>query len=140
MTSSQNPPSQSNKTIVAFLDGRRLKGYIYNFSAIKNSFRLLPAEDPFHQKGIEVEMKDLKAVFFVKDFVGDPDHQRVPLAELPKHGRKIEVIFSDGEVIQGATETYNSQKPGFFMFPADSNSNNLRIFIVNSNVREVKNL
>jgi hypothetical protein len=138
MTSIQNPPSASNKTVIAFLDGRRMKGYIYNFSAIKDSFRLLPADDPFHQKGFEVEMKDLKAVFFVRDFIGDPERKEVPLAEPPKHGRKVEVIFSDGEVIQGSTETYNPQKLGFFMFPAHSNSNNLRIFIVNKNVRQVR--
>lgn len=140
MTSSQNPLGQPNKSVIAFQDGRRLKGYIYNFSAIKDTFRLLPAEDPFHQKGVEVEMKDLKAVFFVKDFIGDPGQQKVPHVEPPKHGRKIEVTFNDGEVIQGSTETYNPQKPGFFMFPADSSSNNLRIFIVNRNVREVKYL
>lgn len=29
-----------NKAVVAFLDGRRLKGYIYNFSAQKDRFRL----------------------------------------------------------------------------------------------------
>jgi uncharacterized protein DUF6982 len=140
MTSSQNPPGQSNKTVIAFLDGHRLKGFIFNFSAIKDSFRLLPADDPYHQKGIMVEMKDLKAVFFVKDFVGDPNRQGVPHVELPKHGRRIEVIFSDGEVLDGATESYNPQKLGFFMFPADSNSNNMRIFVVNRNVREVKYL
>jgi hypothetical protein len=45
-----HPPSsanQANKVVVAFLDGRRAKGRVFNFSAIKESFDLfLPEEGP----------------------------------------------------------------------------------------------
>jgi hypothetical protein len=36
------------------------------------------------------------------------------------------------------TEAYNPQKPGFFMFPADLECNNERIFVINRNVSEVR--
>jgi len=40
----------------------------------------------------------------------------------------------------GTTEDYNPKKTGFFMFTADADSNNSRIFIVNASVRQVKTL
>jgi len=43
-------------------------------------------------------------------------------------------------MICGTTEAYNPKKTGFFMFPADPDSNNSRIFIVNASVRLVKAL
>jgi hypothetical protein len=55
----------------------------------------------------------------------------------PGHGRKVEVTFQDGEKMAGTTEAYNPQKLGFFLFPADTESNNTRVFIVNSNVQKV---
>ena len=50
---------------------------------------------------------------------------------------KIEILFKDGEKLVGRSEAYNPQKPGFFLFPADPKSNNVRIFIVNKNVHKV---
>jgi hypothetical protein len=127
-----------NRAVVAFLDGRRLKGYLLNFSALKESFRLFANEPAQHQAGTDISMKDLKAIFFVKDFVGHPSSHETPSDDAPKHGRHVAVTFNDGEELSGTTEAYNPQKPGFFMFPLDKNSNNLRIFVVNKNVRQVK--
>ena len=70
-----------NKVVVAYLDGRRLKGYVYNFSALRDSFHLLPQENPLQERGAEVALKDLKAVFFVKDFIGNREYRGRPIAE-----------------------------------------------------------
>ena len=129
---------QLNKVVVAYIDGRRLKGYVYDFSALKDSFNLLPQENPLQERGARVEMKDIKAVFFVKDFVGNPEYRQSPLAEERGYGRKIEVTFSDGEKVVGVTQGYNPQKLGFFMIPIDPKSNNVRIFVVNRNTRQIK--
>ena len=83
-------------------------------------------------------MKDLKAIFFVKDFAGNPEYRKAPGVEVPKRGRKVAVTFQDGEELSGATEAYNPQKLGFFVFPYDEDENNLRVFVVNRNVRQVK--
>jgi hypothetical protein len=136
-----SPPisaDKMNRAVVAFLDGRRLKGYLFNFSALKESFRLFPNEPARQQSGSDIFMKDLKAIFFVKDFAGKPDYNETPSGDGPKHGRKVVVTFKDGEQLSGATEAYNSQKLGFFMFPLGENSNNLRVFVINRNVRQVK--
>ena len=136
-----SPPisaDKMNRAVVAFLDGRRLKGYLFNFSALKESFRLFPNEPAGQQSGSDIFMKDLKAIFFVKDFAGNPDYNESPSGDGPKHGRKVVVTFKDGEQLSGATEAYNPQKLGFFMFPLRENSNNLRVFVINRNARQVK--
>jgi len=127
-----------NRAVVAFLDGRRLKGFIFNFSAIKETFRLFSDEMAQAKSGTDVMMRDLKAVFFVKDFSGNPDYTETPDATAPKTGRRIEVAFRDGERVSGMTDAYNPHKLGFFIFPVDPKSNNLRIFVVNKNVGSVK--
>jgi hypothetical protein len=127
-----------NKVVVGFLNGERIKGYVYAFSALKESFNLLPQEDPLQGQGIKVEMRDLKALFFVWDFIGNPEYNESISAAGSLHGRIIEVTFRDGEKIIGRTEGYSPQRLGFFMFPADPKSNNIRIFVVNRNTRQVR--
>ena len=97
----------------------------------------MPEEDPLQQRGTEVAVKDLKAVFFVKDFVGNSEHQESTSMDGQRHGRRIEILFKDGEKLVGTSEAYNPEKAGFFLFPADPKSNNVRIFIVNKNVHKV---
>src|SRR5262249_39733298 len=113
-----------NRAVVAFLDGRRLKGYLLNFSAAKESFRLFYNANVHQQAGSDIFLKDLKAIFFVKDFVGDPGRKDSPESGPAKRGRKVVVTFKDGEQISGSTEAYNPQKLGFFLFPLGHDSNN----------------
>ncbi len=138
MTTPSKSIDHAHKAVVAFLDGRRMKGYIYNFSPLKSSFTLFLRDKSPGQEGTEVKVEDLKAVFFVHDFVGDREYQEVSGMEPPKHGRRIEVVFCDGERLRGGTDAYNPQKLGFFMFPADPKSNNIRIFVVSKNALQVQ--
>jgi hypothetical protein len=106
---------------------------------MKDTFRLVSEAGGLpQQKGAEITLKDLKAVFFVRDFRGDRKYKESKKLEEGKPGRKIEVTFSDGEKVVGTTQAYNPNAKGFFVFPADAKSNSLRIFVVNWNVRDVK--
>lgn len=138
MTVSAPADVRLNKVVVAYLDGRRSRGCVYDFSPLKDAFRLVAEGDLAHQKGAEIDLKDLKALFFVKDFRGDSRYRESKKIDDGKPGRKIEVTFSDGEKIVGTTQGYNPKTKGFFVFPADAKSNSMRIFVVNWNVRDVK--
>jgi len=140
MSTPASPASTANKVVVASLDKRRVKGYIFNFSPLRDSFRLFPEPNAAQNAGADLSIKDLKAIFFVKDFSGNPERSETNALPEGARGRKLEVTFSDGETLIGTTEGYSPQKTGFFMFPADSQSNNSRIFVVNKNVRTVKPL
>ncbi len=127
-----------NRVVVRYADGRMLKGQTNDFFPNKPGFHLEtnPAE-----KGVEVEIKDLKAVFFVRELAGDPMHQKTN--EFPLQatsGRKVEVTFRDGEVIAGTTLGYEPSRPGFFLIPADPASNNLRVFVVAKAVNKFRYL
>jgi len=138
MATAPRTPEKANRVVVAFVDGRRLKGYVYDFSALKDSFNVSPADKPLQEHGMKVLMKDLKAVFFVKDFTGNREYHDKAVVDEHIHGRKIEVIFRDGETVVGKTEGYNPQKLGFFMVPGDPASNNIRVFVVNANTQHVR--
>jgi hypothetical protein len=45
-------------------------------------------------------------------------------------GLKVKVTFFDGEVMYGSTNGYAPERKGFFIFPADEESNNERVFII----------
>ena len=80
----------------------------------------------------------LKGVFFVRDFAGNPGYvERVESSD-PRHGRRIEVTLVDDEVIVGRTLSYRPDGHGFFVMPADSLANNIRVFVVASSVRQVR--
>jgi hypothetical protein len=53
-------------------------------------------------------------------------------------GRKVVVTFQDGEVLTGSTLGYRAGDRGFFMQPADSQSNNLRVFVVPGSKHQVR--
>lgn len=129
-----------SKVVVGCLDGRRLKGFIFNFLASRDHFRLFPEENSPQTAGVEIKLDTVKAVFFVKEFAGHSEHHDHYELKAGVRGYKVEVTFRDGEKLVGTTEAYNPRNTGFFVFPADPESNNSRIFIVNRNVREVKHL
>jgi hypothetical protein len=137
MATSTQTAREVSKLVVACLDGRRLKGYVFNFSPLRERFRLFPEAKSFPATGMDVELADLKALFFVKDFAGDPQYKE-HYDSNGGRGRKLEVTFKDGEKIIGTTEAWSPQKLGFFLFPADAMTNNLRIFVVNRNVAGVR--
>jgi len=131
----QNPA----KVVVAYLDGRRLRGYTNDFSPAGDHFLLFPedVEPKPGDPGTSVRIDELKAVFFVKDFAGDRAHKDASRAfQLP--GKPIEVTFSDGEKLLGSSVAYNPKNLGFFLQPADPAGNNERIFVVNLNTRQAK--
>jgi len=66
-----------NKVVVAYLDGRRSRGRVHDFSPLKDTFRLVSESALQQQKGLDVTLKDLKSLFFVKDFRGNSKYKVV---------------------------------------------------------------
>jgi hypothetical protein len=93
------------------------------------------------QGTLEVKLKELKALFFVKDLVGNSGRNDV-LALEPSDGRArgsypIDLEFADGEHLIGLTVRYPPVRPFFFVLPADSRSNNLRVLINRAAVKRM---
>ena len=116
-----------------------MKGSTADFMPNKENFHIVPADSPPGTKPLDVFIKDLKAVFFVKDFVGNAQYKEKKDfdSDKPAAGRKIKVVFKDGEVMTGTTQGYQPGRPGFFVVPADPKSNIDRFYVVSAATREV---
>ena len=128
-----------NRIVARYQDGRSLKGMTSDFFPNKDRFHVVPAEAQVGAKPVEVLVSDLKGVFFVKEFAGDPQHKKSndPAPGKLEPGRRVRVVFKDGEVIVGTTQGYQPGKPGFFLVPVDPGSNNDRCYIVTAAAKEV---
>lgn len=128
------------KVIARYVNGKVLKGCTHDFFPNKQIFRISPSTNDPLKEGTRIQILDLKALFFVRDFAGDPSYNEKKYFSQNKqlHGRKIEVTFKDGEVLIGTTVGYTPDRLGFFIVPADPKSNNLRVFIISAAVKKVR--
>lgn len=129
-----------NKIVVHFVDGRILRGHTGDFLPTKSSFHLSPVEPTSQAKPLEVRVADLKAIFFVKEFNTKPHvdpHRQEFDPSKPVAGRKIRVLFRDGEILMGITQGYDPRRAGFFVVPDDPASNNERCFVVTDSTKDV---
>ena len=134
------PEEQCHPKVAAhFVDGRILKGLALNFRPSHPTFllRLRDVADP--AEAISIRLADLKALFFVKEFEGDPNYRastgtdRTSLLE-----QRVRVRFRDGEVLRGTSPSRDLGGAGFFLIPMDPRSNNRRIYVVTANVAECR--
>lgn len=129
--------AEVNKVAIRFRDGRVLKGTTHDFVPGKAVFHLNQHDS---SQMCEVRTEDLKAVFFVKDFSGRSEYDEMkqfPERPPTSKGRKIAVLFVDGELLTGYTLGYDPRRPGFFMMPTDEMSNNDRIYVLRAAVQDV---
>ena len=124
------------KVVVRYRDGRILRGYTCDFNVSRPQLRL--ACDPLSDDSLIVPLNQLKALFFVRDFDGDPSYKEQKTFVDPPQGRKLEVTFEDGEVLVGSTLSYRNEGHGFVVHPADRGTNNIRVFVSSVAVRHVR--
>jgi len=128
-----------NHVIAHFQDGRVLRGQTMDFMPAKDRFHVILAEAGTTAKPVEVMVADLKGVFFVKSLEGNRQRKKsnAYTAEGATLGRKIQVLFKDGEVLNGYTQIYQPGRAGFFVTPADKGSNTDRVYVVASATEEI---
>jgi hypothetical protein len=131
---------KSTKIVVRYTDGRVKKGYTQNFFPSKPIFHLSKNLNKESGEVERIRLGDLKGIFFVKSFAGDPDYEeeKALVGQVRPIGRNVEVTFLDGEVIGGSALSYNPTDFGFFLFPPDPKNNNSKIFVVNKAVKDCK--
>lgn len=117
-----------------------VKGFTIDFAPDKSAFHVDVAEAAPGDKPVEVRTADLKAVFFVKDLTGDSGHEERKAFDpaTPAIGRKIQVVFNDGELLVGTTQGYQRGRVGFFVMPVDPESNIERCYVLSHAAREVR--
>ena len=129
----------TNRVVAHYMDGRVVKGTTQDFFPNRPIFRVTPVGAG---KESEIQCRQLKAVFFVKDLTGDENRKDLRgfvdgPGETTK-GKKIAVRFKDGEFLCGYSLSYSPERVGFFLFPSDPGSNNLRIYVMTYAAVEVR--
>jgi hypothetical protein len=114
-----------DKVVAHFLNGYVLKGITSDFSPNKKGFHLVDDNTEVHT----INISDLKALFFVKNFEGNPDYNDKHDVERKGLGSRIKVDFKDGESLVGYSKGTSEKGMGFLITPVDPDSNNIKIFI-----------
>jgi hypothetical protein len=124
------------KVIARFQDGRLVRGYTSDFHPSKPQLHL--STEPRSSDTMFLQLSQLKALFFVRDFAGDEARvDRQEFSASPQ-GRKVAITFNDGEILIGSTLGYRGEGNGFFVHPADPRSNNLRVFVAPGATQQVR--
>ena len=125
---------EPNRVVVKFKNNTVSKGKTNDFFPNKTQFHL----EEMNGDIVEISIEDLKAIFFVKDFEGNKNHKDNYSDEIAAGGRKIKVVFFNGETVVGYTSAYSPDRQGFFMAPADLQGNNERIFVIKSATEKIE--
>ena len=124
-----------NQVVAHFTDGRILKGWAVDFFPNKSSFHL---EREGSSETMEVKVGELKGLFFVKTFQGNAQATHRNDLERTGMGKRIQVDFTDGETLIGYTSGYSPGRAGFFVFPADPDDNNEKVYVVTASTSTVE--
>lgn len=129
-----------NRVVARFANGQVIKGTTADFSPEKYLFHVSVFNKPAEAKPVQISMNDLKALFFVKSFRGDPlyVYRNEFDPEHPTIGVKIRVEFKDGEVLVGTTTGYQPGRSVFLVLPVDADSNNERCYVVLEATKEIR--
>lgn len=130
--------TENIKVVAHFNSGKIVKGSTQDFFPNRPQFHLQTVEGT----PLEVRCRDLKALFFVKELGGNQARRDLRgFIQAPaenSHGKKLAVRFKDGELMCGYSLSYSPDREGFFVFPADPGSNNLRVYVVTTSAAEVR--
>lgn len=141
----QTIPKVQNYVVARYRNGRMIKGITYDFGPQKKVFHVNTIGEESKGvggKGFEISLSELKAVFFVRSLEGrqgphPPEGVMEEKLEAPGL-MKVKITFMDGEILVGTTRGYTPEREGFFVVPLERDSNNLRIFVISSAVKNVE--
>ena len=126
------------KIVVNMRSGVVHKGVTHDFSPKREAFHVLPAEGG--GVPVRVEINDMKAMFWVKDYLGNRDFvaRRDFDPGGAAAGRRAILTFADGETMWGAVTEDDPAVAGFFFVPSDERDNNVKIFVVRKCLKELR--
>jgi hypothetical protein len=116
------------KLILRYLDGNVIPALVGFF---ENGTDPIPAIKS-DGSPLFVEVSDLKAAFFVKDYLGNPSYQMLLDEEKMRRntdGGFVRLHFSDGEVLMGQVSDDTNFSKGFFLKVLDPNDNNILVYV-----------
>lgn len=129
----ENRKSTYKRVVVRKLDRSMLKGFADPAHYVgTNGVEVLDREG----RAVTVPFQEIKAVFFVKEFDGNPQRpeRKVFLSRPRLAGLWVRMSFKDNEVMEGLlpNNLLEIDPEGFVVTPSDLYSNNLKMFVPRS--------
>jgi len=125
-----NQKSTYKKVVVRKLDRSLIKGFVDSATYLRlNRIEIIDREG----RAVVVPLPEIKAVFFVRDFDGNPQRSERKLFQSRPRlaGLWVQMTFKDTEILEGLlpNNLVEISPEGFLLTPADLYSNNLKIFV-----------
>jgi hypothetical protein len=119
----------SNRVVAHCRDGKIIKGLSRDVDPPKPTCNITSPAGT----ASEVALADLKALYFVRSFSGEPGRHESTVLD-PKDPRLhnslfVTVHFDDGEKLVGLAHRGHPDGPFFYLLPVDRGSNNIRILV-----------
>jgi len=116
-----------HKMVVRFSGGETMSCFGDSFIPGEKEMLVKDLNENIHN----IALDSVKMVCFVRHFVTDSQntHRRpgkMLFQGVP--GRKVKIVFRDGEVFEGITSLRERPRIGFFLTPLNPNSNNVNIY------------
>jgi hypothetical protein len=125
----KGPSSTRKRVVVRKLDKGLVKGFLDPNGYLASEIEVLDREGRL----VHVPMSEIKAVFFVRDFEGNPERaERKVFRSRPRlAGLWVRMTFKDTEVLEALlpNNLLDVDPLGYLVTPPDVYSNNVRIFI-----------
>jgi len=123
--------SSLQKVVVRTRDGKVIPGFAHQ-DRISTTLKIITQQGKEQKFSID----KLKAVFFVKDFQGNPEYDEIKFLNKQAISSMVwvRVEFFDGEVLEGKIPNNMElvSSPGFFLSPSDRDTNNKRVYVIKS--------
>jgi hypothetical protein len=130
----------AHRVVAHFQDGRLIKGVAESILADRPVCHIVTPD----RRTVLVRLAHLKALFLVKELDGNSayvERQAIEPTDVRATGAKrLEIMFKDGECLFVLAPTYDETRPFFFVLPADTHSNNVRILVNREAVASVRRL
>ena len=128
--------STHKKVIITFSDGTSLQGYVNPLRLPDDPLDVLTTNGEHRQ----VPLKEIRAVYFVRDFTEDYEPERKAFFSRPKlDGLWVRLKFRDNQTLEGvvSNDLLALLDSGIQITPPDLNGAAVRIFVPRSALSEV---
>ena len=128
--------STHKKVIITFSDGTSLQGYVNPLRLPDDPLDVLTTNGEHRQ----VPLKEIRAVYFVRDFTEDYEPERKAFFSRPKlDGLWVRLKFRDNQTLEGvvSNDLLALLDSGIQITPTDLNGAAVRIFVPRSALSEV---
>ena len=135
--------ANKHKVVITCQDGAVIRGYYC--AEAPADLKLLDGNSQFQFHKVsgtcisengskcDVDWSKIKAVFFVSSFEGNREHQPVRFYTSGPELQNlwVEIVFADGEIIEGCIRNslHHLKGDGFFLHPSTPGSNNSLIYV-----------